>query len=86
MSLIVRTSDGVSRWADVCGHDARIIKRTRVLQASPGMEPTRGQSQKPQERPQRNKLTGTIHGSQDPDLGASVGQTLVPQHESRAAK
>jgi hypothetical protein len=49
------------------------------------MEPTRGQSQKPQYRPQRNKLTGTIHGSQDPDLGASVAQTLVRQRESRAS-
>ena len=63
-----------------------IVKRTRVLQASPGMEPTRGQSQEPQERPQRNKGTGTIHGSQDPDFGASVGQTLVRQPESRASK
>jgi len=47
-----------------------------VLQPSPGMEPTRGQSQEPQERPQRNKVTGTIHGSQDPDFCASVGQAL----------
>jgi hypothetical protein len=62
-----------------------IVKRTRVLQPSPGMEPTRGQSQEPQERPQPNKVTGTIHGSQDPDLGASVGQTRVRQHESRAS-
>jgi hypothetical protein len=50
------------------------------------MEPTRRQSQEPQERPQRNKLTGTIHGSQDPDFGASVGQTRVRQRESRASK
>jgi hypothetical protein len=59
-----------------------IVKCTRVLQASPGMEPTRGQSQEPQERRQWNILTGTIHGSQDPDLVASVGQTLVRQRES----
>ena len=31
-------------------------------------------------------LSGTIHGPQDPDLGASVGQTLVRQSESRGAK
>ena len=36
--------------------------------------------------PQRNTRTGTIHGSQDPHLGASVGQTLVRQHESRASQ
>jgi hypothetical protein len=51
-----------------------IVKRTRVLQPSPGMEPTRRQSQEPQERPQGNKLSGTIHRSQDPGLGVSVGQ------------
>jgi hypothetical protein len=32
-----------------------------------------------------NRRTGPIHGSQDPDLGASVGQTLVRQRESRAS-
>ena len=77
-------------WGQSMGRRVRtgrlIVKRTRVLQASPGMEPTRGQSQEPQERPQRNKRTGTIHGSQDPDFGASVGQTLVRQRESRASK
>ena len=31
-------------------------------------------------------LSGTIHGPQDPDLGASVGQTLVRQGESRDSK
>ena len=62
-----------------------IVEGTRVLEASPGMESTRGQSQEPQDRPQRNILTSTIHGSQDPDLGASVGQTLVRQRESRAS-
>jgi hypothetical protein len=50
------------------------------------MEPTRGQSQEPQERPQRNNRTSTIYGSQDPDLGASAGQTLVRQRESRASE
>ncbi len=50
------------------------------------MEPTLRQSQKPQECPHRNKLTGTIHGLQDPDLGATVGQTLVRQRESRASQ
>jgi hypothetical protein len=62
-----------------------IVESTRVLQASPGMEPTRRQSQEPQERPQRHTRTGPIHGSQDPNLGASVGQTLVRQRESRAS-
>ena len=50
-----------------------IVKRTRVLQASPGMESTRGQSQEPQERP-RNKRTGTIHGSQDLILARPSGR------------
>jgi hypothetical protein len=50
------------------------------------VESTRGQSQEPQDRPQRHKRTSTIHGSEDPDLGASVGQTLVRQRESRASK
>jgi hypothetical protein len=31
-------------------------------------------------------IAGKIHGAQDPDLGASVGQTLVGQLESRASK
>jgi hypothetical protein len=63
-----------------------IVKRTRVLPLSPGMEPTWRQSQEPQERPQRNKLSGTIHGAQNPGLGASVGQTLVRQREPRTSK
>ena len=63
-----------------------IVKRTRVLQPSPGMEPTWRQSQEPQDRPQRHILAGKIHGAQHPDLGASVGQTLVGQLESRASK
>jgi len=63
-----------------------IVKRTRVLKPSPCMEATRGQSQEPHECPQRHKLTRTIHGSQDPDFGASVGQTLVRQCESGASK
>jgi hypothetical protein len=57
-----------------------------MLQPTPGMEPTRRQSQKPQQCPQRHTLTGMIHGTQDPHLGASVGQTLVRQRESRASK
>jgi hypothetical protein len=50
------------------------------------MEPTRRQSQEAQERPQRNILSGLIHGSQDPDLGACAGQTLMRQRESGASK
>jgi hypothetical protein len=50
------------------------------------MEATRGQSHEPQERPQRHKLMGVIHGLQDPDFVASVWQTLVRQGESRASK
>jgi hypothetical protein len=77
-------------WGQSMGRRVRtgrlIVKRTRVLQPSPGIEPTRRQSQEPQERPQRNTLTGMIHGSQDPEPGASVGQTLVRQRESRASK
>src|SRR5436305_1624221 len=64
----------------------QIVKRTRVLQPSPRMEPTRRQSQEPQDRPQRYLLAGKFHGAQDPDLGASVGQTFVGQLESRASK
>jgi hypothetical protein len=63
-----------------------IVKRARVLPLSPGMEPTWRQSQEPQERPQWNKLSGTIHGAQNPGLGASVGQTLVLQRKSRTSK
>ena len=63
-----------------------IVKRTGVLQPSPGMEPTRRQSQEPQQHPQQNKCTGTIHGSQDPDFGTSVWQTRVRRRESRASK
>jgi hypothetical protein len=50
------------------------------------MKAARGQAQEPQERPQRQTLTSTIHGSQDPGLVATVGQTLVRQGESRAAE
>jgi hypothetical protein len=77
-------------WVQSMGRRVRtgrlIVKRRRGLPPSPGMEPTRGQSQEPQERPQRNKLTGTLDGSQHPDFGASVGQALVCQHESRGSK
>jgi hypothetical protein len=48
------------------------------------MEATRRHAQTPQDRPQRHILAGTIHGAQDPDRGASVGQTLVGPLESRA--
>src|SRR5262245_33111391 len=57
-----------------------------MLQPSPGMEPTRGQSQETQERPQWHEWTGTIDRSQDSDFSASVGQTLVRQSESRGVK
>ena len=63
-----------------------IGKRTRVLQPSPGMEPTRRQAQGSQQRPQRHKLAGPIHGPQDPDLDAFVGQTLMRQRESGASQ
>src|SRR5439155_952381 len=49
-----------------------IVKRTRVLQPSPGTEPATRQSQEPQDRPQRRILAGKIHGAQDPDLGEHV--------------
>jgi hypothetical protein len=32
------------------------------------------------------KTHGMIHGSPDPDLGASVGHTLVRQPESRTSQ
>jgi hypothetical protein len=50
------------------------------------MESARRQAQEPQDRPQRHKLAGAIHGSQDRDLGGSVGQTLVRQREFGASK
>jgi hypothetical protein len=62
-----------------------VVKRPRLVQPSPRMEPTRRQSQEPQERPQRNKLAGPIHGAQDRELAAFVGQTLVHQRESRGS-
>jgi hypothetical protein len=40
------------------------------------MEPTRRHTQEPQDRLQRDVLVGPIHGTQDPQLGKSVGQTL----------
>jgi len=77
-------------WSQSMGRRVRagrlIVQRTRVLKPSPRMEATRGQSQEPQECPQRHKVTGTIHGPQDPDFVASVGQTLVRQGESGASK
>jgi hypothetical protein len=63
-----------------------IGERTRVLQPSPCMEPARRPSQKLQDGSQRHILAGTIHGAQDPDLRASVGQTLVGPLESRVSK
>jgi hypothetical protein len=86
MSAIARTSAGVSRWGDVCGTGRPIVKRTRVLQPSPGMESTRRPSQEPQERPHGTHSRARYHGSQDPDLGAFVGQPLVRQCEPRASK
>jgi hypothetical protein len=50
------------------------------------MESTRRQSPELQQRPQGHVLTGKIYGTQDPDLGASIGQTLVGQLESRTSK
>src|SRR5262245_34744545 len=50
------------------------------------MEASRRQSQEPQDRRQRHTRTRTIDGSQDPDFGASVGQTRVRQGESRGSK
>jgi hypothetical protein len=50
------------------------------------MEPTRRQLHKPQERPQRHKLAGPIHRSQDRELDGSIRQTFVCQRESRASQ
>ena len=47
------------------------------------MEPTRRQPEEPQERPQRDARAGPIDGAQDPHLGASVGQPLARQCETR---
>ena len=63
-----------------------IIERTRALQPLPCLEPTRGQTQEPQECPQRHKHTGAIHCSQNSGFIASVGQAFVRQRESRASK
>jgi len=77
-------------WGESMGRPERtgrlVVKRTRVLQPLPGMEPTRRHAQEPQERPHRHKRSGPIHGEQDPDLGASVWQTLVRQCESGASE
>ena len=37
MSSIAPTSAGVNRWGDVCGQDDLIVKRTRMLQPTPGL-------------------------------------------------
>ena len=50
------------------------------------MEASRRQSQEPQDRRQRHTRTRTIDGSQDPDFGASIGQTRLRQRESRGSK
>jgi len=63
-----------------------IVKRTRVLLSPPGMEPTRRQSQEPQDRTQWNNVTGTIHGSQDSHFVASIGEAFVRHREFRASK
>src|SRR5262249_12411269 len=57
-----------------------------VLQPLPGMKPTRGQSREPQQHLQRHKRTGAPDRAQDPDFGASVGQTVTRQRESRGSK
>ena len=73
-----RTSGAVSGSGRRVRTGRPIVKRTRMLQASPGMEPTRGQAQKPQEHLQGNKRTGTILGSAGFLIfGVSVGQPLV---------
>ena len=49
------------------------------------MKPTRRQSEEPQESLQRYERTGALDRSQDPDLGASVGQAITRQGESRGS-
>jgi hypothetical protein len=55
---------------------AQAYRRTPWTAAGASMEPTRRHTQEPQDRSQREVLVGPIHGSQDPNLGASVRQTL----------
>ena len=57
-----------------------------MLQPSPGMEPTWGQSEEMQERPQWHERTGTIDGSQEPNFGGAVGQARLRQREFRDSK
>jgi integrase len=63
-----------------------IVERTRRLPPAPGREPARRQAEDLQERPQRDARAGLIDGAQDPPLGASVGQPLARQGESRGLK
>ena len=43
-----------------------VVKRTRVLPPSPGVEPTRRQTQEPKDRAQRETLVRSLHGAEDP--------------------
>jgi hypothetical protein len=52
----------------------------------PGMKPTRGQSQEPQDCLQGHKRTCALDRSQNPDFGAAVGQPVMRQREFRASK
>jgi hypothetical protein len=74
MSLIARTSGGDSRWGDVCGRDDRSSSAHACCRRRQAWRIDSGTIAGTAGRPQRHKRTGTIHGSQDPDLGASVGQ------------
>ena len=62
-----------------------IVEGTRGLPS----EPTRRQTQPPENRAQRDTPTRTIHGAQDPPLGRSLAQTLAgepePETSSRAS-
>jgi hypothetical protein len=70
-----------------CARTGRlIVERTRRLPPAPGIEPARRQAEELQERPQRDARAGLIEGAQDPPLGASVGQPLARQGESRGLK
>jgi hypothetical protein len=83
MSLITRTSDGVQPMGRRARTGGLIIKRAGGLPPSPRMEPTRRHTQELKERPQRDPRARPFHGSQDPQLGASIGQPLARQCEPR---
>ena len=91
MTVLRRGHHGLDRpdlgWRQSMRRRARtgrlIVERTRGLPPAPGMEPARRQPEELQERPQRHARAGLIDGAQDPPLGASVGQSLARQRESR---